>query len=681
MKRNNCSQVDDKKRGAFELRAFLLGVISSLAQVALVRELLTAFYGNEVAYVLVLLLWLAGNALGAWSAGRRRGSATVFLVGAVLLLPASIVLIRLFRIILGLAMGEDVGPAFVCVAAVVAIVPVSILLGACFTALVRAGKTAVRVYTFEAAGFLAGGLLSVIWLPMVMGFLDAGPLHFTRELQWPGYHLVATQESPYGNIVLLEKGGAYSMFENGQRMFTTGDVLFSEERVHFALLSHSAPRRVLLIGSGMGGALEEVLKYPEVMVDDAELDPAAVDMGRRYIPGVGRALSDARIRVVSGDARALVRRMHGQYDVIIAGSMPPLSLLANRYYTVEFFKEAFEALRPDGVLSFSAPASENYLNSEAKRVLRGLYTTAKGVFPEVKVLPGDQYIFLAGKLPGTVTDRADVLAVRLKARAIRTKFVQEYYVASRLSPDRMANVSALVDVPGEVNTDLRPAGFMAAVAYQATHASDMVPKVFDIFKAWGWVVFLIPVFAAGGMLMARSGSKLPVGTVMVAAGFVGIALQIAALFVYQAKVGYSYMAVGIFSALFMGGAVLGSRVGRWSDQGLLSCVRGLCFSGGIFAWILLLHPDGGMASWACFTASLAAGLSTGAFFSWALSVTKEGFAGTLYALDLSGAVLGTLCTGIFILPIWGVEGLALLCVWIAACLAAGFYPSRESADL
>ena len=48
-----------------------------------------------------------------------------------------------------------------------------------------------------------------------------------------------------------------------------------------------------------------------------------------------------------------MRVLKRQYDVIIVNAPAPLSLLANRYYTREFFEEA-GTLGPDGQASFDA---------------------------------------------------------------------------------------------------------------------------------------------------------------------------------------------------------------------------------------------------------------------------------------------------------------------------------------
>ena len=76
-------------------------------------------------------------------------------------------------------------------------------------------------------------------------------------------------------MALTELEDSYSVYQNGLLMFTMPDLYTSEESVHLALLEHPNPRRVLLIGGGIGGSLFQVLQHPHIEhVDYVELDPA-----------------------------------------------------------------------------------------------------------------------------------------------------------------------------------------------------------------------------------------------------------------------------------------------------------------------------------------------------------------------------------------------------------------------
>ena len=50
-------------------------------------------------------------------------------------------------------------------------------------------------------------------------------------------------------------------------MFTGGDTSTNEESVHYAILEHPQPKKILLIGGGTGGAINQILKHKVNRVD------------------------------------------------------------------------------------------------------------------------------------------------------------------------------------------------------------------------------------------------------------------------------------------------------------------------------------------------------------------------------------------------------------------------------
>jgi len=69
----------------------------------------------------------------------------------------------------------------------------------------------------------------------------------------------------------------YVFFTDGLPVVTTPvpDIAFVEEFVHFSLSAHPAPEKILFLGNGAGGAINEALKYSSVnQIDYVELDPA-----------------------------------------------------------------------------------------------------------------------------------------------------------------------------------------------------------------------------------------------------------------------------------------------------------------------------------------------------------------------------------------------------------------------
>ena len=144
---------------------------------------------------------------------------------------------------------------------------------------------------------------------------------------------------------------------------------------------------------------------------------------------------------MAGDAgrRAGTRPPHGwppfpeddhadSFDVIIVNLPDPQTAQINRFYTLEFFREAAAKLRPGGVFSFRLTSSENYISPELAALLRSIRKTLGAVFPEVAFIPGDTLHLFASNSAGVLVRTADGLLERLRRRGIQTTYVREYYM-------------------------------------------------------------------------------------------------------------------------------------------------------------------------------------------------------------------------------------------------------------
>jgi len=161
-----------RNRSPLRLALAVVGFTAIIAQLTLMREMIAAFYGNELLFGAVLAAWMAWVAAGASGLGRlvlsRHGRSLprIFAAGVALLgllLPATLIAARGSRIFLGVTPGALVnfGPAL----AMVVVVTASFCLvsGALFTLGVRlaaeADAGAGQAYVWESAGAVIGGVL------------------------------------------------------------------------------------------------------------------------------------------------------------------------------------------------------------------------------------------------------------------------------------------------------------------------------------------------------------------------------------------------------------------------------------------------------------------------------------------------------------------------------------------
>jgi spermidine synthase len=186
-----------------------------------------------------------------------------------------------------------------------------------------------------------------------------------------------------------------SFYENGLLTFTYPDLLAAEETVHLALLQHQNPQAILLIGGGVGGRLNEILKTSSVQqVDYVELDPRLIELSRQFLPPKEtEVLNDSRVNIYNQDGRFFVKNTKNSYDVVIIDLPDPHNTMVNRFYSLEFFTEVKRVLKPDGIISFTVTSSENVIGSMLEQFLQCLYNTLNAAYPHVIVLPGNQAHF------------------------------------------------------------------------------------------------------------------------------------------------------------------------------------------------------------------------------------------------------------------------------------------------
>lgn len=148
---------------------------------------------------------------------------------------------------------------------------------------------------------------------------------------------------PFGRLFRLD--GHFMTSENDE-------FFYHENLVHPAAICHPAPRRALIVGGGDGGSAEELLKHPTLTsVTLCEIDPAVVDISRRYLQHVHQgALDDPRLTLEIGDGFAYVRNSTEQFDLIVldltdpGGPSVPL-------YTAEFYRACAARLGPQGAMT------------------------------------------------------------------------------------------------------------------------------------------------------------------------------------------------------------------------------------------------------------------------------------------------------------------------------------------
>ncbi|RKX74013.1 MAG: spermine synthase, partial [Spirochaetes bacterium] len=268
----------------------MLGTVSQIGQVLLFRELLMIFHGNEISIGLILSAWLVwvgtGSRLGTFLVERLNRPISLLIlsaVGVLLLLPLTILTIRVLRGFFEVLPGAYLSLPDMLISCLLLMAPVCLLLGAQFVLLSRIWRESKSVedtscggkaYVGEAVGNMLGGILftflmvhhlnsfqssilagtlmvaavlsmgrkgdrgisylskwhrHILWGVLGLAILTFPFLvrldRWAYLLQWrffsPYHRLVETVQSKYGTISIVQREDQYSFFQSGFLVFTS----------------------------------------------------------------------------------------------------------------------------------------------------------------------------------------------------------------------------------------------------------------------------------------------------------------------------------------------------------------------------------------------------------------------------------------------------------------------------
>ena len=707
-----------------------LGVSCVMTQLALMRELLGVFAGNEMVLGVVLGLWLLLMGIGAWvgrTSERLRNQFTALVVIQMLVavLPlAQVFLLRALRNVVFIR-GAAVGVTETVSAAFVLLLPYCLVAGyaltlACSILGREQGPAGIgRAYVADAIGSIIGGVLfslvlvrsldhiAILVCPALLNLVLAAllPWRFRGWMLDVGCwmftpHLLLTLAITTGIglitlTLLTDLDGLSTRMQYSRQHVVAranspyGRLIVTESDGQFDFLENGVP----IISTRDDQHVEETVHYSMVQRPEArrvllvsggisgtareilKYDVQAVDYVELdpLILELGKRylpanLADTRIRVINTDGRLFVKQTPEKYDVVIIDVPAPATAQLNRFYTMEFLKEVKRVLAREGVVGFSLGKYENYVSPELARMLSSACRSAKQSFRDVLVIPGSRVFFLASDGPLY----ADI-AGRIEQRHIKTKLVNRHYLEGMLTADRMADLASATTQPAAMNRDFSPILYY----YHLRHWMSQFNFQLGLMQV-GLLVLL------GFYLVRLRGSAF----ILFASGFAASALEVVLLLAFQVLCGSVYHQVGVIVTVFMAGLALGALISnRFSISGfgrLSLLALGIAGYAVLLPFVLpLLSRMGGSAASLALVKGMIALLTlvlavlVGMQFPLANRLEFDGTAAgasRLYTADFVGAFLGALLSCTLLIPLIGVFGVC----WLTAGLnVAGAFASRR----
>ena len=724
----------------FVVAFIAMGFTAMLSQIVLIRVLIVLFTGNELTIGLILGIWLLWTAFGSGIFGRlvtySQQPVRLFIIIQILLallLPLASIFISLSRIIFNIQTGEILHPIYIILIPLIALAPICTLTGFLYTLgckLLKKFSASIlkipgRLYYLEAigsgiSGFIASILLFrffenyqiiivissinlmiafllyisqsnlsqkrieiilfLISLTLLLFFTDINKA--AQKRSWRKIEFLKSKTTIYGNIAATRFGESINIYENGVLLFTHPDEMYAEESVHFALLEHPHPEKILLIGGNAGGNLPQILKHPSVqLVDFVLLDPGLIELSQQFIPEIKDILNQSSVHIHFEDGRKFVKQTNSRYDVIIINLPPPQTTLINRFFTLEFFHEARKKLNTSGLISFSVPSSDNVIGDEQAELLSCLYYTMKLVFNEITLIPGYSIHFIATQERNMLTNDPKILSDRIMARHLQTKFIRDYYINYRLTPNRIDYLKNRIEKhPSRIiNHDFYPIGYFLNIYYWLTlfnkkligTISDYIPIYKGIILFTIFILVLILLAKAYLDHKRKKSLTAIIFPIILIVGCTSISLEVLIIHGFQAIYGYAYYQLSLIMCGFMIGLAIGSWYGLRYSVSIEKIYRQFLK----YQFSLILYP-----LFIFFTLLVLSkillpqliiqliflllisflGFIGGHQFSVANELVLKNNAkvervgGTIYAWDLLGSVIGAVVISTLLIPFFGV---------------------------
>lgn len=507
----------------------------------------------------------------------------------------------------------------------------------------------------------------------------------SQQRLWKGVKIIDTRWSPYGNVLVGQREEQLSFFANGIPIgnIPTPHISFVEELIHFPLLLLSDPQKVLIVGGGFGGAIYEILKHPVKEIHYAELDPLIIQLMKEYLtPLTQQEIADPRVKVHNVDGRLFIKNTLEKFDALILNLPPPYTLVLNRFYTINFFREIFQVLKKDGLLVLVSPGSESYLGPENKKLNLSLWSSLKAVFPDTYIIFGDPNYFLASAGDILKSLKPNNLIRTKRERKVSTKFLTEFHIQQKLAKPRQEwfRTALLTAGEGWLNRDDMPVGLYNSLAYWHAQFHPYLQPFWNLvgnIRLADCLIILGIIMVLIFFLEKRTkkrGRKSCLIWVVTTTGFFGTAMSILLIFSFQTIYGYAYHWIGLLVAAFMVGLALGSftmtgflKEHNFSKRELIKVevfilifltivLASLFFFYTFYLGINVLK----IIKIVYFLLTLISGFCGGLEFPLVSKIFADLLkeigrpAGLLYASDLIGAWLGSLLVGVILIPILGI---------------------------
>jgi len=263
-------------------------------------------------------------------------------------------------------------------------------IGTSFTFLLFAGL--LMLVAFAGLAMLGWRRVVVyLWMPIVLAVLAALTLRGSLRPPPLGAETIYEDESAYNyiqvarwgeaNLLLLNEGqGIHSMYyPNYPDFIETGgtwDYYLAAPFFNDPPFTPADVRSMAMVGLAAGTTPKQYTRvFGPIPIDGFEIDPAIVEVGRKYFD-----MNEPNLNVIVQDGRFGLLTSEKSYDVVGIDAYK-LPYIPWHLTTREFFEEVRSHLNPRGVVAINVGRTVN-----DRRLIEAFSATLGEVFPSVHVI-------------------------------------------------------------------------------------------------------------------------------------------------------------------------------------------------------------------------------------------------------------------------------------------------------
>ncbi len=243
-------------------------------------------------------------------------------------------------------------------------------------------------------------LFVLVLILNIFGFVFGNKIEkLLEQAQFGKNQLLFFYQSPYQRLDFIgNDNGKIKFFLNGYLQFESGlwSDIYHETFAHpaLALKQNNDNLKVLILGSGDGLLLKEILKYSNVKdIILVDIDKAVVDAAKNldFMRELNnKSFFDKRVKFINADAFKFVENSAEKFDLVFVGFPVPDDFNLLRLYSKEFYFNLKKIFNDDGIgiiqsVGYLTPEQGIILNTVRAAGFFALsYHPPAGFYPDYK---------------------------------------------------------------------------------------------------------------------------------------------------------------------------------------------------------------------------------------------------------------------------------------------------------